>query len=677
MSDTSRPGLTTLNQRLGLLYGGDYNPEQWSPEIWAEDARLMQEAGVNLATVGVFSWSTLEPEPGRWQFDWLERVIELLDRHGVAVDLATPTASPPPWMGHRWPETLPVNADGVRLGWGARNHYCPSSTVYREHSREVVGRLLDRFADHPAVAMWHVGNEYGTGCYCDLCAGRFRSWLQRRYGDLSTLNAAWGTAFWSQGYSDWEEIIPPRKAPYVINPTQQLDFRRFTSDQLLDLYLDQRTMIIDRRPDVPVTTNLMRFYWNADYHQWAPHLDVIADDAYPDPNDPESPVEAALTSDLMRSLGRSTGEDRGWMFLEQAAGAVNWRGHNVAKSTRRQRIESLRAIGRGAGGSCYFQWRASTAGSERFHASLLPHAGTDSDRWRAVVEHGQELRRLSPVLAAQDDDRVRTEVAIVFDWPSWWAGSEQTRPSDRLQVLDQVQSWYRPLWEAGVPADIVASSADLSRYPVVLAPSAYLLDEASRENLRSYVGGGGTLLFGPFSGVADENGHVLRGRFPVGLTDVFGLSGEQWLPIADVDTITVDSAELGSGTAQIWSEQLRLEGAEPVATFVGGPVDGLPAVTRNGYQQGQAWYLATVPERDQLATLIGSVLRQAGVRPVLDETPAGVEVVRRGSLLFLFNHTQEPIRLAVAGRWSEVLSGDEVDDAVELAGEGASVLAPR
>lgn len=677
MINNSRPGLAELNQRLGILYGGDYNPEQWPPEVWAEDARLMQDAGVNLASVGIFSWASLEPEPGRFTVDWLEQVINLLADHGVAIDLATPTASPPPWLGHRWPDTLPVTAQGVRLGWGSRNHYCPSSPVYRERCRMIVAELLRRFGDHPAVAMWHVGNEYGTPCFCDQCAEKFRGWLQRRYADLDGLNTAWGTAFWSQRYSAWAEIIPPREAPYLINPTQQLDFQRFTSDLLLECYLEQRSMIIEANPAVPVTTNLMRFYANADYRTWAPHLDVIADDAYPDPNDPQSPVEAALTSDLMRSLGKATGEPRGWMLLEQAAGAVNWRGHNVAKSVRRTRLESLRAVGRGASGSCYFQWRASTYGTERFHAALVPHAGEDSDRWRAHVAHGHELKALSPAVL---DQNVPAEVAMIFDWDSWWAASESAVPTDRLKPLEQLQTWYTPLWRAGVTTDIVASIDDLSGYRVVLAPSAYLLSDEALNNLRSYVAAGGTLVLGPFAGVADQNGHVRRGRFPVGLADVIGASGEQWLPLPDSVPVMLNSELLGDGPVRVWSEQLRAEGAEVLATFVGGPVDGLPALLRNPYQQGTAWYLATVPADDQLAKLIGMVTAAAGVEPVLGELPDQIEVIRRGDLLFVINHHPDPKAAAttipVPGRWRDLLTDTAVSGELRLSGEDVAVLKP-
>ncbi|WP_087510544.1 beta-galactosidase, partial [Cellulomonas iranensis] len=519
------PTLAALTDEVGLLYGADWNPEQWHPDVWREDVALMRAAGVNLVTVGVFSWASLEPRPGRFELDWLDRVVDLAHDHGVLVDLATPTASPPPWLGVLWPSARAVTADGVRMSHGSRNHFCPSSPHYRERALAVTRVLAERYGAHPGVRMWHVGNEYGQVCWCEHCAHEFRAWLRARHGSLDELNRAWGTAFWSQRYDEWGQVIPPRAAPYLVNPTQVLDHRRFASDQLLALYLEQRDVVREHAPGVPVTTNLMGFHRPTDYRRWAPHVDVVADDVYGDPADPSDVVRVALTHDLARGLAGGAP----WLVMEQAAGAVNWRPHNVPKTTAQLRLDSLRAVARGADGSCFFQWRASTAGAERYHSALVPHAGPDTALHRAVVAHGAELARLRRVVGT----RVTARVALVFDWPSWWAAEEPASPSQRLRALPQVLAYYRPLWEDGVAVDVVGPDADLDAYDLVVAPQLHLVEDLDVAGLRRVVERGGVLLLGPFSGVVDRDAHVRTGRFPVPFADLVGGSGEEWVPLPD------------------------------------------------------------------------------------------------------------------------------------------------
>jgi beta-galactosidase len=244
-----------LLERLGgLAYGGDYNPEQWPEETWADDVRRMREAGVNLVTVGVFSWALLEPADGTYEFGWLDRVLDLLHENGIAVDLATATASPPPWFSTAHPETLPVAPDGTRLWPGGRQAWCPSSPVFRAKAVALVDQLAKRYAEHPALVLWHVSNELGchnAHCYCDVSAIAFRRWLRRRYGTLEELNRAWGTTFWSQRYGEWDEVLPPRTTPAVPNPTHALDFARFSSDELLDHYRAERDVLRRISPGVP------------------------------------------------------------------------------------------------------------------------------------------------------------------------------------------------------------------------------------------------------------------------------------------------------------------------------------------------------------------------------------------------------------------------------------------
>jgi len=672
----ARRGFDALTRELGLLYGGDYNPEQWSREVWHEDVALMRAAGVNLVTVGVFSWALLEPRPGEFELDWLSDVLDLLHAGAIAVDLATPTASPPAWLGLRWPETRAVTIDGVRLSHGSRNHFCPSSPAYRERALTIAGALVDRFASHPAVRMWHIGNEYGQMCHCDLCEAEFQAWLHRRYGTVDELNRAWGTTFWSQRYDDWAEIVPPRAAPYLINPTQNLDYRRFASDQLLALFLEQRELVRRAAPATPVTTNFMGFHPLTDYWQWAPEVDVVADDTYGDPADEDSPLRQGLAHDLMRGLAGGAP----WMLMEQAASAVNWRPHNLPKTPGRMRLDSLRAIARGADGSCFFQWRQSAFGAERFHSALVPHAGPDTRLHRAVRAHGAELRCLDRVVGA----RVEARTALAFDWSSWWAVEERAVPSDRLRVMDQLLAYYRPLWRAGIAVDVVHPSGDLSGYDLVVAPQLYLVDDDDAQNLRGVVERGGVLLLGPFSGVADADAHIRLGRFPVPFADLVGGSGEEYCPLPDAG-IPVRSGTLGDFNATVWGERLRLDDGEAVAAFAGGDLDGSPAVLRRRAPSGgEAWYVGTIPPQAVLAQIVARCVRSAGVVGVTGlvpgagpQLPDGVEAVRRGDVLFLLNTTTEERDVALLGPHHDLLTGAETRGTVRLGPEDALALIER
>ncbi|MCP2355318.1 beta-galactosidase [Nonomuraea thailandensis] len=657
----------TLTEGRGLLFGGDYNPEQWPEEVWKQDAELMRAAGVNLVTVGVFSWARLEPEPGRHDFGWLDRVLDLMAEHGIAVDLAVPTASPPPWLGHRWPQTLPVDEGGHRLWYGSRNQFCPSSGLYRERSQSITTALADRYAAHPALAMWHVGNEYGEVCHCDESAGAFRAWLRERYGDLATLNEAWGTTFWSQGYGDWAEVVPPRRAPYIINPTQRLDWWRFCSGELLAHFREQRDILRARTPDVPVTTNFMGFFKRVDYWSFAGEQDVVSNDCYPEPGHPLTPARTALTHDLMRGLAGG----RPWLLMEQSTSAVNWREHNLPKPPGQFRLESLQAVARGADGLCYFQWRASRFGAERFHAAMVPHAGADTQLHAAVREHGQELRRLAGVAG----EPVPARVAMVFGWESWWALEDRGRPSDRLNAVDQLLSYYVPFFERGVSVDVVPPDADLSAYALVVVPNLFLVGDRDAAALTAYVNGGGVLVVGPFSGVVDPNAHIRTGRFPAPLREVLGASGEEWLPASGPVACRWDGG--AAFQAESWTELLRSDGAEVVAEFAGGDLAGEPAILRHRSGEGVAWYVGTMPGPDALASLAGRVLADAGVSGVLDELPPGVEAVRRGEVLFLLNHGATTVRVPIPDPGVDLLTGSPAEGHVTLAPRAVAALRPE
>jgi beta-galactosidase len=651
-----------------LLYGGDYNPEQWPEATWPEDVRLMREAGVNVVTVGVFSWARIEPRPGERDLGWLDRALDLLHAGGIRVFLATPTASPPPWMGHRWPETLPVDDGGHRLHYGSRNQFCPSSPVYREQALALVRDLAARYAGHRALAAWHVGNESGPSCWCDRTAEHFRRWLLARYGDLDGLNDAWGTTVWSQRYDDLIEVLPPRRAPWLRNPTQELDFRRFTSDALLELFLAERETLRRAAPEVPVTTNFIHLSGQVDQWAWAAQEDLVSVDLYPDPEDPNSHLEGAFGCDVARSLGGG----RPWALMEQAPSAVNWRPRNLAKRPGQLRLWSLQAVARGADAVCSFQWRASRVGAERHHSGMVPHAGEDSRVFREVRALGADLRRLGEVAG----QRVRAPVALLLDWEDRWALELGGHPRQDLSLADLVADWFRPLWRMGVVADVARPGSDLSAYAVVVAPNLYLVTDAAAARLAAYVAAGGCLVVGFFSGVVDERLHVRLGGWPApaALRDAVGVRVEEHRPLGAAERLDCASEALGRFGATYWMDDLRAEGASAVASVEDGDFAGMPVVLRNAHGRGAAWYVGTRPDEAGRAAIVRRVCADAGVRSAVTDPPAGVECVLRGDVLFLLNHGDRAARVEVAGAHEDLLTGARSDGSVTLDRFGVAAL---
>jgi len=641
----------------GVALGCDYNPEQWPREVWRSDVALMQEAGVGFVTLGVFSWALLEPRPGEYDFSWFDEVVGLLHDGGIAIDMATATASPPPWLTHRHPEVLPVDAAGRTLWPGSRQAWCPSSPVFREHAVRLAGEMARRYGDHPAVRLWHVSNELGCHngrCWCDGSAAAFRRWLAARYGDVEKLNDAWGTAFWSQHYSSFDEVLPPRTTPAQPNPTQQLDFARFSSDELLSHHRAERAAIREHS-DKPVTTNFMvtSHQCEQDYFAWAPDQDVVSQDHYLDHRLADPHAEQAFTDDLTRGLAGGGP----WMLMESATSAVNWQPVNIAKRPGELLLDSLRHVARGADTVGFFQWRASAAGGEKFHSALVPHAGRDSARFGEVVELGAALRRIGELAGS----RVRADVALLFDWNAWWACDQESHPSGELRYLDAVLRWHRALADLGATTDVVHPSADLSGYRLVVVPTLYLAGDPVGPALERFVADGGHVLVTYFSGIVDEADHVRLGGYPGAFRDLLGVRVEEFAPLAPGTAVALDDGS----TADLWTEVLELRGARAVASYVDGPLPGTPAVTRNG----NAWYIATRLDDAATAALAGRVAREAGVARA---GGAGVEVVRRGRYAFVLNRTDEPATVPVTG--VELLGGTVCDGTVTVAPGGAAVV---
>ncbi|MGW3101889.1 beta-galactosidase [Streptomyces sp. NPDC001100] len=645
-----------------VLFGGDYNPEQWPEETWPEDVRLMKDAGVNSVTLGVFSWAKLEPEPGAREFGWLDRLMDLMHDNGIGVVLGTPTSSPPPWLGRLHPETLPRDADGRIEWWGGRQHFSHSSAVYRHHAAAITEALAARYAGHPALTMWHINNEYCTFDYGDEAAVAFRRWLRAKYGTLDALNSAWGTAFWSQGYDTWDGVLPPRHAHYLNNPTHVLDFRRFTSDMLLECYTAERDIVRRYTPHLPVTTNFMPLWVGQDGWRWSEEEDVVSVDLYPDPRDPLGAQSAALVQDLTRSQARGP-----WMLMEQAAGPVNWRGVNHPKPRGLNRLWSLQAVARGADAVCYFQWRQSRQGAEKFHSGMLSHAGERGRTFQEVKQLGAELASIGGEVTGT---HIRADVAILHDWHAWWAGAQDGRLSTEVDHAEVVRAWHRALWESHLTTDFAHPEHDLSAYELVVVPQLYLLTDTAIDNLLAYVRGGGTLVCGFLTGIADEDDRVRPGGMDGRLRELFGIRTlHEWWPLDPGETVECEGFR---GT--LWSEEIEPEdgAADEAIPYKGGELDGLPAVLR----KGRAWYVSTLPEPYAFRALLARVAAEAGVRPVLEGLPAGVEAVRRGELLFLLNHGREPVTIQVPGAYADLLTDTLAENELTLGRYGVAVLRP-
>jgi beta-galactosidase len=653
-----------------LLFGGDYNPEQWSREVWLDDIRLMKIAGVNTATVGVFAWSSIEPEEGRYEFGWLDEIIDLLWEAGIGVILATPTASPPPWFSKAHPEALPMTRDGIHLMHGSRDTYNPAAPAYRSAAVRVARALAERYGSHPALRAWHLHNEYGTVSYGPLVDTEFRVWLRDRYGDLETLNRVWHTGFWSQGYARWDEIVAPQATQYLPNPTQVLDFKRFTADLLLECYRDQIDVVRQLSPEVPITTNFMLPTW-LHYNNWdfAAASDFVSIDHYVDSSGAEGAAHAAFGADQARSFGHG----RPWLLMEQAANTTGVGKRILAKEPGQVLTTSVQHVARGAFGILFFQWRAPYSGAEFFHSTMVPHVGEDSRVFREVTELGSLLDRLSELSRDPGGERrvTKARVAIAWDPDAWWAAETAGLPSDAFSFYQATRRTHRALWYLGVTCDFVQLDHDLADYDLVLVPSQLLATGEQAASLQRFVERGGHAVVWYFGGTFDRDLHIIPGGYSGAFASLLGVRVEELLPLEAGAEVRLENG----WRATDWSERIELRGAEPVANYTTGAAAGLPAVTRNRVGAGLACYVSTELDESALADLLRDVLRDARVHPDAPGAGGGLEAVRRfaghDSYLFLVNHDDRDRHTTAAG--VDVLTGAAHDGDIVLT-PGAMVV---
>jgi beta-galactosidase len=661
-----------LNPRLPRIWhGGDYNPEQWPAVTWDEDVRLMQVSHFRVATVGVFSWVSLQPAEDRFTFEWLDRVFENLHTAERYVCLATPTAAQPAWMSHAYPDVLRSDPNGIRRHHGRRVNYCPNSPTYRRFASNIAARLAERYADHPALLAWHVSNEYGGECFCDTCAAAFRRWLQQRYASLDELNARWWTAFWSHTYTDWEQIEPPYANGETLTAGLSIDYKRFLSDSMLECFKLERDAIRRYSADVPITTNLMGTYPYLDYRTWAPEMDVIAYDCYPWPS--ADPADIAFLHDLNRGLK----DGRPYILMEQTPSSQNWQPINALKRPGVLRLWSYLAVAHGSDSVMYFQWRRGRGGAEKFHGAVLEHGRDPSARvFREVSALGAELESLGDAtLGATTPARV----AVMFDWHNWWAIENGIGPVREKRYLETVRRYYGALWRRNIPIDVVFSDSELAQYDIVLAPMLHMVRPGVADRVQSLLERGGTFVTTVWSGVVDETDLAFEG-YPGPLRPMLGIFIEEIDALYEDQTNRMLMAD-GSGayTCSRLCELVRAETADVLATFADDFLKGSPALTRSTFGAGHAYYIATEPSDQFLDTFVGGLLEQHGIRAPL-EAPPGVEIALRErdgqQLRFVLNHTNSTVQLQLPGTHRDLLRDMRVTGTLALAPYDVRILVP-
>lgn len=664
-------------QQERIWYGGDYNPDQWPEEVWDDDVRLMKKAGVNLVSVGIFSWAKIETSEGVYDFDWLDRIIDKLGEAGIAVDLASATASPPMWLTQAHPEVLWKDYRGDVCQPGARQHWRPTSPVFREYALKLCRTMAEHYKGNPYVVAWHVSNEYGCHNrfdYSEDAEHAFQQWCEERYGTIDAVNDAWGTAFWAQRMNDFSEIVPPRFIGdgNFMNPGKLLDFKRFSSDALKAFYIAERDTLAEITPDLPLTTNFMVSASGSvlDYDDWGDEVDFVSNDHYFIPGEAHLD-ELAFSASLVDGIARKDP----WFLMEHSTSAVNWREINYRKEPGQLVRDSLAHVAMGADAVCYFQWRQSKAGAEKFHSAMVPHAGEDSAVFRDVCELGADLNKLSDegILGSR---LAKSRVAVVFDYESEWATEHTATPTQHVHHVDEPLAWFRALADQGVTADVVPVRGAWDDYEMVVLPSVYLLSEETTRRVRDYVVGGGRLVVTYYTGISDEKDHVWLGGYPGSIRDVVGVRVEEFMPMGDDFTGVPDRLELSNGAVahDIADVIGSVDGTATVLeTFKDDPwtgMDGAPAIVAHTFGEGRSVYVGARLGRDGIALSLPEILDSLGMAEAGGNDGRVLHVEREGAngsrFVFSFNRTHETVRVPVEG---EVV----VSSFADVDGETASI----
>lgn len=633
------PSLLTPNGR-GIAFGGDYNPDQWPEETLDEDIRLMVQAGVNTVALAIFSWDKIEPREGEFTFEWLDHVIDKLGAAGIAVDLASATATAPLWLYERHPEVLPIDRYGHVVNAGSRQSWQPTSPVFKEYALRLCRKLAEHYKDNPYVTAWHMGNEYGWNNrydYSDNVLAAFRTWCEAKYGTVDALNEAWGTAFWSQHVNSFDEVLLPRHmgGDSMVNPPQQLDYERFGNDMLLDFYKAERDAIEEICPGKPFTTNFMvsTDQCTMDYAQWANEVDFVSNDHYF--HEGESHLDELACSDaLMDSLALG----KPWYVMEHSTSAVQWKPLNTRKRAGELMRDSLAHVAMGADAINFFQWRQSASGAEAFHSAMVPHAGSDTKLFRGVCELGAALKTLSDA-GVQDTELKRADTAILFSAESEWATRSETLPSMKLNHWHDVRDWYRGYLDAGARADVVPLAYDWSGYQTIVLPTVIALSDEDTRRIADFAENGGTVIVGYATGLIDEHFHIGFGGYPGAgnglLRDMLGIRSEEFNILGEEAEDEPAEIGLSNGlTTRLWQNDVTSVAPDTrvLATYVGTAaadweLDGVPAITSHPHGQGAAIYVGCDLGRHDITHLLKELNTTApSDERAPDQRPGGGEI---------------------------------------------------
>ncbi|MBR6889791.1 MAG: beta-galactosidase [Clostridia bacterium] len=652
-----------------LGHGGDYNPDQWrdTPDILDEDIRLMKLSDCNLMSVGIFAWAALEPEEGVYDFDWLQGVLDSLHAAGISAFLATPSGARPAWMSQKYPEVLRVRPDGLRNLHGERHNHCFTSPVYRGFVNRMNTALARRFGNHPAVVGWHISNEYGGECHCEKCQQAFRDFLKARYGTLKALNRAWWTGFWSKTYTDWSQLHSPTPLGESGLHGLNLAWRRFVTRQTADFIRAEAAPLRELTPHLPVTTNLMELFDGLDYFELSKELDFASYDSYPrwgGPDDAKTAAGAAFNYDLMRSL-----KQKPFALMESTPSQVNWQPVCKLKKPGMHLLSSLQAVAHGADTVQYFQWRKSRGGSEKFHGAVVGHSGHERTRVFGDVQAvGAALTRLNGL----QGDMPVAEVALLYDLPNRWALDDCQGPRREKHYMDVVLEHYKALKDKGVDVDVIDQTRGFDGYKLIVAPMLYMLRPSAAQRLTEFVKNGGTLVCTAMTGRVDEDDLCFLGGFPGPLREVLGIWCEDIDALYDGEENAIDMGGKAYPCIEL-CDLIHAETARVLGIYGKDFYAGEPCVTRNDLGGGAAYYIATHPCSEFLDDFYKAVFSRAGVVPLIENLPSGVDVCRRGDMLFVMNFTGKPVTVTLpAGE--DALTGERVGGATALPVNGLKAV---